>query len=95
VTSLRAWLQKTLNLCYESDNLRTLITFQDLDLHIDNFFHFITYEITEAMSKRFAKDANTYCPDVYLVTHYGGVEVVQPSDWLSIHISDIQLLILP
>jgi hypothetical protein len=61
-----------------------LITFRDLDPYNYDLFYFVSREVTEAI--RFGKkrlDADTYCPDVYLVTYYGGTEVVQSLDWLA------------
>jgi hypothetical protein len=66
-----------------------LITFQDLDPYNYDLFYFVSCEVTKAIrfsKKRFGKkrlDADTYCPDVYLVTYYSGTEVVQSLDWLA------------
>jgi hypothetical protein len=60
-----------------------------LDPYNYDLFYFVSCKVTKAIrfsKKRFGKkrlDADTYCPDVYLVTYYSGTEVVQSLDWLA------------
>jgi hypothetical protein len=65
------------NIFYELANVRTLVTFRDLDPYNYDLFYSISGEVTEAIRTiGRSVDVDKCWPDVYLVIYNTGTEVV-------------------